>query len=88
MLDQIITLYTSEIGMIMLAGALFILGFPIFPGKNYELLPINNVIRLIPVVSEFVYAGRQSRMTGYEACIIPYKIHNKLQFRDHKHRLG
>lgn len=74
--------------MIMLTGALFLLGLPVFSGKNCELLPINNVIRLVPVISEFVYAGKQSRMTGNEACIIHNIIHNKLLFRDHRHRLG
>lgn len=74
--------------MIMLTGVLFLLGLPVFSGKNYELLPFNNVIRLIPVVSEFVYAGKQSRMTGNEACIIHNIIHTKLLFRDHRHRLG
>lgn len=88
MLHQLITIYTTGFWMIMLAGALFFLCLPICLGEYGQSLPSNNVIRLISVNSEFVYAGEQCRMTGNEVCVIPHITPNKLSFRDHRHRLG
>lgn len=88
MLHQLITIYTLEFWMIMLAGVLFFLCLPVLWGEKSELLPITNVIRMIPVVSEIVFAGKQCQIAGNEERIMPYIVQHEFLFRDYRHRLG
>lgn len=88
MLNQLITIYTSEFWMIMLAGALFFVCLPALRGEKRDLLPIRNVIRLIPVIPETVFAGKWYRIAGNEVSIILNTVQNRYLLWDCRHRLG
>ena len=79
MLHQFITIYTSEFLMIMLFGVLFFLCLPVF---------FIEVTRLIPVISDSVFAGEQDRITESKKGFMHHTIPDKSQIRNNRHRLG
>lgn len=88
MLHQFITIYTSEFLMTMLFGVLFFLCLPVFFIEVSKSFIINNVTRLIPVISDSVFAGEQDRITESKKGFMHHTIPDKSQIRNNRHRLG
>lgn len=85
MLHSFITIYASDLWITMLFGVLVFLCLPIFVGELNKLPQINNVIRITPIASDTVFAGKQDRTTGYKGIIIP---HITRLVRNSRYRLG
>lgn len=88
MLHSFITIYTSDFWITMLFWVLFFLCLPVFTGKINRLFQINNVICIIPVVSNSVFAGKQDWMAGGKMIIIPHTSRNKFLIKNSRYRLG
>lgn len=88
MLHSFITIYTSDFWITMLLGVLFFLCLPVFTGKINRLFQINNVICIIPVISDSVFAGKQDRLAGNKMIIIPHTSRNKYLIKNSRYRLG
>ena len=88
MLHQFITIYTSEFLTTMLFGVLFFLCLPVFFIEVSKSFIINNVTRLIPVISDSVFAGEQEGTTEYKVCMMPHIFQTKFLIRNYSHWLG
>ena len=88
MLHQFITIYTSEFLMIMLFGVLFFLCLPVFFIEVSKSFIINNVTRLIPVISDSVFAGEQKRLAESNRGFTHHIVPDKSLIRNYSLRLG
>lgn len=88
MLHSFITIYTSDFWIAMLLGVLFFLCLPVLAGKINRLPRINNVICIIPVISDSVFAGKQDSFAGDKMIIIPHTSRSKYLIKNSRHRLG
>lgn len=87
MLYQLISIYTSDFFITMLLGVLVFMCLPVFAGEISETFPISTVVRIIPVVSNSVFAGEQIGSTELKDCMIPLIMSHKYLIRHFSYRL-
>lgn len=82
------SIYIFEYSLIFLTGVLCFIYYLRYWEEKSTIFRIGNAIRLIPVVSDFVLAGKQDGYIESQDCISPYISPGKLLMRNFSHRLG
>lgn len=88
MLQLFTTIYTFEIGIIMLLGVVITLCFSAISKQEFQLTQICNEIRYGLIGFRYICSGEWGMETGYKEIIIPQITRYKFLTKDYFHWLG